>query len=78
MTSPRFNPDEVRRLVGRSVRSLTSLSVVPKGTIGRIVAAEERESGMFDLVVELDNSSFGTPDSDYFNREQFERSLIEA
>jgi hypothetical protein len=78
MTSSKFNSDEVRRLLGRSVRSLTAISVIPKGTTGRIVAAEERQPGQFDIVVEWDKAGFGMPDRDYFDRRQFERSLIEA
>jgi hypothetical protein len=78
MKPKRFTTDDVCRLVGRNVRSLIQLSVIPKGASGRIVAAQEMEPGSFDLIVEWDRAPAGSPDRDYFNRDEFERCLIEA
>ncbi|HET9533155.1 MAG TPA: hypothetical protein VFQ92_22555 [Blastocatellia bacterium] len=78
MSQLRFTQQEAQRLLGRLVRSLTDLSVVPKGTTGRVVSAEEILSGEFELVVEWDLHRPGQPDREYFTRDQFDRCLVEA
>jgi hypothetical protein len=65
-------------LLGRSVRTCATLSVVPKGATGRVVGMEEMQPGRFDLIVEWDHAGFGTPARDYFCRDAFEHDLVEA
>jgi hypothetical protein len=74
----RFRQQEAKLLVDRSIRLLKSLSVIPKGTTGRVVDLQEILPGEFDLVIEWDTPSLGGGQRDWFSKDQFDRYLVEA
>ncbi|HXG65953.1 MAG TPA: hypothetical protein VNO70_12670 [Blastocatellia bacterium] len=56
-----FTRAEAREKVGRAIRTLAEFSGVPKGTTGKVVAADEADRG-YDVAAEwnLAERRFGT------------------
>jgi len=75
----RFTKPEAESKLGLRVRTLSEITGVPAGTLGRVVAlSEEIEPDGYELIVEWELAGRGWPVSDYFTRDEFERWLIEG
>ena len=73
----RFSRDEARAKLGHRVRSLVTLDGIAEGTFGRVMQIDELEQNAFELIIEWDVRIEGKLQHDWFNKEQFERCLLE-